>query len=275
MGYRDATSAEKERFLAAAEKARALCADAPAEFDAKKRRLIRRLSPEGQTNIGGLSENALHLTLKYFLEPNVDYHEVAYGRYFLDVCRGELAYEIQTRNFCSFRKKLAAVSAHRAVTVVHPLLRTKHVYWIDPEDGSVSGGKTSPKHEDIYHAFRELVYIRELVGRETLSFCFPVLDCDEYRLLCGWDAKRKRGSVRQSLLPRELYGFYEYDTAFAFASLLPPVGDDGLTVQELANRLGKDVRVASAFANVLLYLDILRKDGKIGRKIRYRYGENY
>ena len=217
----------------------------------------------------------MHLSFKYFFEENTDFHEVSVGKFYADIMRDGHITEIQTKNFCAFRKKLACVSKDHTVTVVHPIIREKHVFWTDPDSGELTGGRKSPRHGDIYGVFRELVYIRELLHRDTLGFCFPVVACDEYKILCGWDSERKKGSVRLKLVPTELFGFYEFDTAFAFAKLLPKCDDDFMTVKTISSMIGKKGREASAFVNVLMYLDILKRDGKDGRAIKYIYGENY
>ena len=274
MGYRQATEEEKQRFEKICAYVQSLECTEP-EFDKKKKRVIRRRSLEGQSNIGGLGEKTMHLAFKYFFEENTDFHEVSVGKYYADIMRDGHITEIQTRNFCSFRKKLASVSESHSVTVVHPIINSKRIFWTDPDTGEMSGGRLSPKHSDIYSVFRELVYIRELLQRNSLSFIFPVVDCDEYKLLCGWDRERKKGSVRTRLIPVRLLGFYEFDTAFAFAQLLPRVADKYFTVKSISGLIEKTTRETSAFVNVLLYLDILSKDGKEGRAIRYIYGENY
>ena len=274
MGYRQATEEEKQRFEKICAYVQSLEWTEP-EFDKKKKRVMRRRSLEGQSNLGGLGEKTMHLAFKYFFEENIDFHEVSVGKYYADIMRDGHITEIQTRNFCSFRKKLAAVSEKYSVTVVHPIIKSKRIFWTDPDSGEISGGRLSPKHCDIYTAFRELVYIRELLQRKSLSFIFPVVDCDEYKILCGWDSQRKKGSVRNSLIPVKLVGFYEFDTAFAFAQLLPKVAYRQFTGKSISELIGKNARESSAFVNVLLYLDILSKDGKEGRATRYVYGENY
>ena len=274
MGYRESTTEEKQRF-------EEICAFVQSleggeiEFDKKRRRIIRRSSLDGNSNIGGLGEKTMHLAFKHFFEDNTDFHEVSVQKFYADIMKDGHITEIQTRNFCSFRKKLAVISENHSVTVVHPIIKSKRVFWADPDTGEISGGRLSPKHQDIYGAFRELVYIRELLHRSNLSFCFPVVECDEYKILCGWDSERKKGSVRSNLIPTKLCAFYEFDTAFAFAQLLPEIKERHFTVKSISEMIGKGTRETSAFVNVLLYLDILSKDGKEGRAIRYIYGENY
>ena len=274
MGYREATEEEKKRFAEICDYVQEL-EGKNSEFDSGRKRVIRRSTLEGGSHIGGLSEKTMHLAFKYFFEENTDFHEVSVGRHFADIMRDGYIIEVQTRNFCSFRKKLAVVSEQYPVTVVHPVIKEKRLFWTEPESGEIKGGRKSPRHKGIYDVFRELVYIRELLQRENLGFCFPVVACDEYKVLCGWDRERKKGSVRQMLIPTELFGFYEFDTAFAFAGLLPDSKAEYLTTKKISDMTGIKGRELSAFVNVLVYLDILKKDGKDGRFIRYIYGENY
>ena len=273
MGYREATYDEKHRFSLAVLAVRSM-GEVSTEIDRKHKRIIRRLSLEGESNIGGLAEKTMHLSFKYFFEPDKTFHEVKLGRHYADIMRDGQIYEIQTHNFCSFRKKLAAVSEKHPVTVVHPLCTSTKIYTINPETGETSSGRTSPVHEDIYSAFLELVYIRELIHRENLSFIFPVVKCDEYRVKYGEKRRYNKGWLKYDSVPTELCGFYEFDTAFAFASLLPYT-DKPLTVKEICALIGKERRTTSAFVNVLMYLDILKKDGYEERSVKYIYGENY
>ncbi len=272
MGYREATCEEKHNFTKVA-----LIISGydrgELEIDEKHRRLIKRQSLEGENNIGGLGEKTMHLAFKYFFEPNSAYHEIKIGRHYADIMRDGAVTEIQTKNFCSFRKKLAAVSEKYPVTVVHPIISTNRLYTVDRDTGERSRGRISPVHESIYTVFEELVYIRELLGRESLSFVFPVIECESYRISFDKSKKRKLGSVHYDTIPTNLVGFYEFDSAFAFAQLLPYT-EETLTVKKVAELIGNK-RSASAFVNVLMYLDILCKDGKVGKANRYIYGENY
>lgn len=272
MGYREATDKEKALFCETALQVRS-GTQLEVEIDRKHRRLIKRSSLEGDSNIGGLGERTMHLVFKYFLEPCSDYHEVSVGKHYADIMRDGVVTEIQTKNFCSFRKKLAAVSEAYPVRIVHPIIKNKTLYMIDGETEEIDKGRKSPVHEGIYSVFRELVYIRELLQRDNLSFIFPVIECDSYRVMYKKDVSRRKGSLHYDTVPTSLIGFYEYDTAFAFASLLPYT-DRELTVKSIARLIG-DSRNAPTFVNVLMYLDILKKDGKTGRANRYVYGENY
>ncbi len=275
MPYREATEDERKRFTKAAEYAESLSSVRHAELDKKKRRLITRISPEGYTNIGGLSEKALHLTFKLFYEPDINYREVALGAFQADILHNGCAVEIQTGNFGALRKKIGALPEDTSLTVVHPLLAEKRLFRIDPDSGEVTGGRKSPSHEDIYDAFGELVRIRESLLRKELAFVFPVVGADEYRMVCNH--YRTHNSVKYECYPRTLFGFWEFDTPYAFAALLPPLpeGEKQYTTASCAKLLGKTRSGAGAFLATLVSLDILKRTKGRGREYLYEYGENY
>ncbi len=269
MGYREATCAERERFLNIAEKASGLCGDV--EIDEKKGRIIRRTTLFGNTNIGGLSEKALHLALKYFYEENEDFHEVYINGFYADIMRDGEIIEVQTKNFVSFRKKIDTLSRDFPVMIVHPVRKDNKIVTIDGETGEEIRRKISPHHENIYSVFKKLVYLRDFLPRDTISLSFPVVTTLDRRIsLAG-----ARKPIKADIYPTDLLGFYEFDTPYALSSLLPEIEGEYLLVKDLAKKLSITHDTAGAMANVMLRLGILKKDGKEGRAIKYIYGKNY
>ena len=75
-------------------------------------------------SIGTMRERHLHASLKqWYAEPG-DRAEIPVDGYVIDLVRGDLLIEIQTRGFSGMRPKLAAMLArgHR-IRVVHPIAR--------------------------------------------------------------------------------------------------------------------------------------------------------
>lgn len=232
----------------------------------------RRVGIEGGTNIGGLGERTLHLILKYMAEPDKSFHEVKCGRFFADIKRNGEITEVQTRNFRAMRKKLEAFTSAQdgeeplKVTVVHPIAESKTLIWVDPESGELSGFRKSPKHESIYGAFREIYALGDLLGRKNLSFVFPVLACDEYKLKCGRSRDGKRfGAARLNRIPTEYLGEYRFADGSDFARLLPEeLRSEKITVKKAAALLGLDARLAHSFLRSLCFAGCMRKCGKDG-----------
>ena len=233
---------------------------------------VRHSGIEGTTNIGALGEHTLHLTFKYYFEPDKAYHEVRYGRYHADIMRDGEIIEIQTGAFAPLAKKLAILTDSVPVTVVHPIADEKRIVWIDPENGEMTGFRKSPAKESIYSVFRKVYSLRGLCSRKNISFLFPVISCEDYKLRCGRTHEGKcHGAKRLDRMPTELKGEYRFRDATEFIKLLPPQFEtEEFTVKKLAESLRIDNRDAHSFAKVLCFCGCAEICGKEGRADVYR-----
>lgn len=79
------------------------------------------------TSIGSLNEKSLHAALKaWCLQPG-DQTEVPVDGYVIDIVRGDLLIEIQTRNFSAIKGKLLTLTAQCPVRLMYPIAQQK---WI-------------------------------------------------------------------------------------------------------------------------------------------------
>ena len=99
--------------------------------------------------IGTLREKPLHASLKRWYARAGDREEVAVDGYVVDLVRGELLIEIQTRGFSGMKPKIMALLArgHR-VRIVHPIAVDRWIVQVDA-DGMVVSRRRSPKHGSI------------------------------------------------------------------------------------------------------------------------------
>lgn len=249
----------KERFLSVTEEVLNLEREngyvQSLEITHKGHRPSSKVTREGGTNIGGLGEGTLHLTLKNYICPDKEYQEVKIGRNFADVCRDGEIFEIQTRNFSSLKGKLSKFLTDYHVTIVYPVIREKRLLWTDPETGEVGGFRKSPKKESVYNIFYELVYIKPYLCDKNLSFCIFEMAADESKLLCGWSADGKKGAVRLNRVPTDLFGITTFDSIYDFASLLPD--DEKICVKSIAKHANIKKNLASKVANVLCTAGVL------------------
>ena len=102
-------------------------------------------SPRAESGIGSVSEGSLHHFLKFYFEPDADFHEVGVGRYFADIRNEDGIIEIQTRALYRLKPKLDAFLPLDAVTVVYPIAAVKRLSWLDPKTGEKSAPRRSPK----------------------------------------------------------------------------------------------------------------------------------
>lgn len=246
--------------------------DRQAFEQAKMKVLLKQNDPHG---FGTLREKTVHAVMKLYYEPNEDFHEVPIEGYIADIYTGKRIIEIQNGNFNKLRPKLEAFLPSYPVTVVLPIPHSKWVIWIDEESGSLSPKHRSPVTGSVYHAFPELYKIRQYLGHPNLSFAFPLIDMDEYRLLNGWSRNRKRGSSRYDRMPLALYDEVLIERTEDFLGLIPYELDGAFTVREFAQAAGIHRDLAGTALPLLMHMGFLIRPGKRGREYLYEVAERY
>lgn len=246
--------------------------DKDAFEQAKLKVLLKQNDPHG---FGTLREKTVHAVMKLYYEPNEDCHEVPIEGFIADIYTGERIIEIQNGNFNKLRPKLAVFLPLYPVTVVLPIPHYKWVIWMDEESGELSKRNKSPVTGNAYHAFPELYKIKQFLGHPNLSFAFPLIDMDEYRLLNGWSRNRKRGSSRYDRMPLELFDEVVIERVEDFMQLVPYELDDAFTVRDFANAAGIHRDLASATLPLLMHMGLVDRVGKRGREYLYEAAEEY
>ena len=118
----------------------------------------------GRFGIGTLSEKSLHGILKYYIEPNAEYHEVEFLGSVADIKRDGEIVEIQTRSLERLSAKLEKFLAVMPVRVVYPLPYEKYISVIDKRTGEIISRRKSPKRSSPSDAIIELRKIRKFLG---------------------------------------------------------------------------------------------------------------
>lgn len=240
--------------------------DKEAFEQAKVKVLLKQHDPHG---FGTLQEKTVHAVMKLYYEPNDDYHEVPIEGFIADIYTGERIIEIQNGNFNRLRPKLAAFLPLYPVTVVLPIPHNKWVIWMDEESGELSKRNKSPVTGNAYYAFPELYKIKQYLGHPNLSFVFPLIDMDEYRLLNGWSKNKKRGSSRYDRMPLALFDEVLIERVEDFMQFVPFELKDSFTVKEFAQAAGIHRDLASVALPLLMHMGIVARVGKRGREYLY------
>lgn len=246
--------------------------DKAAFEQAKLKVLLQQNDPHG---FGTLKEKTVHAVMKLYYEPNEDYHEVPIEGYIADIYTGERIIEIQNGNFNRLRPKLAAFLPQYPVTVVLPIPHNKWLIWMEEESGELSKRHKSPVKGSVFHAFPELYRIKQFLGHPNLSFAFPLIDIDEYRLLNGWSKDKKRGSSRYDRMPLALFDEVLIERNEDFLQLVPYELQDAFTVKEFAQAAGIHRDLAGSVLPLLTYMQILVRPGKRGREYLYEVAQDY
>jgi hypothetical protein len=205
------------------------------------------------TNANGIGthrETALHAALKaWYAEPD-DRIEVTVDGYVIDVVRGDLLVEIQTRGFAALTAKLTALLERHPVRLVHPIARERWIVRLDA-DGTMLGRRKSPKRGRVEHIFAELVRFPALIRHPRFTLEVLLTREEEVRFADGRGSWRRKG---WSIVDRRLIAVDErlrLESADDLRALLPAGLPHPFTTRDLAEGLSIPRRLAQQMAYCL------------------------
>ena len=219
--------------------------------------------------IGQLTERALHAALKEHLAQPGDQFEVKLGRYIIDIVRGDLLIEIQTRHLYALRPKLRRLlDEGHAIHLIHPLPAER---WIvrEARDGRRTRRK-SPKRAAVRDIFNELVRIPDLAIHPTLTV-EALLVREEQVWRDDGQGSWRRG--RWSLVERRLLGVVDSAVLAGpvdYLALLPPDLPDAFTNADLIDNHNWPTYLAGKATYTLRAMGVLELVGKHGRANVFR-----
>ena len=225
--------------------------------------------------IGTLSEKTLHAVLKLYYEPDEDKHEVAMSGYYADIYNDKGIIEIQTRQLNKLRDKLSVFLQDYHVTVVYPLPFNKWLSWVNPDNGEVQGRRKSPRHFTQYDPFYELYKIKSYLKNPNLSINLVLMDMEEYKLLNGWSYDKKRGSTRYDRVPVGIRRIVKFDRIEDYMQLVPADLKEDFTVKDFAMAAGVSVEASRYTLNILNYLEIVKRTGRVKNGYVYNVTEEF
>ncbi len=240
--------------------------DKEAFEQAKVKVLLKQHDPHG---FGTLQEKTVHAVMKLYYEPDIDCHEVPIEGYIADIYTGSRIIEIQNGNFNRLRDKLKAFLPLYPVTVVLPIPHFKWVIYLDAESGSLSKKRKSPVTGSVYSAFPELYKIKDHLTHPNLSFAFPLIDMDEYRLLQMSGRGRRRKGSRYDRMPLSLYDEILIERPEDFVQIIPYELAEPFTVKEFAAAVHIHRDLSQITLHVLFHMGLLKRPGKRGREYLY------
>ncbi|MCM1144372.1 MAG: hypothetical protein NC318_04485 [Blautia sp.] len=240
--------------------------DKEAFEQAKLKVLLKQHDPHG---FGTLQEKTVHAVMKLYYEPNMDYHEVPIEGYIADIYTGSRIIEIQNGNFNRLRDKLGAFLPLYPVLVVLPIPHYKWVVYLDEKSGELSGRRKSPVTGSIYSAFAELYKIKDYLMHPNLSFAFPLIDMDEYRLLKSAGKGRRKRSSRYDRMPLSLYDEILIERYEDFVQVIPYELEEPFTVKEFAAAAHIQKDLAQVTLYILYHMRLVERPGKRGREYLY------
>lgn len=232
---------------------------------------VRRVALEERLSEGFsvYAERAVHKTVKLYLEPNAEHHEVPLLGSVADIFDGKTVKEVQTGDLSPLVTKLKRILSYYPVEIVHPFpIYTSH-RWLDKDSGEISAPTKRGACRSIYTVARRLYPIRELIGNENLTVRILAYECEEFRALDGWDKAKKRGATLLGKMPRSLTGELVLRGASDYGMLLPDSLEDGFRRIDYLKAVKSRSRYDGSGLKLLLYLGVIEESGREGRSVIY------
>ena len=217
-----------------------------------------------------MNEFSLHLEIKKVYSIPGDLFEVKLDNYIVDVLRGNLAIEVQTRNFSALKEKLQVLTKKHQVRLVYPLVEKKWITYVT-KDYEVLNRRKSSKNGRLTDLFRELVMIPHMIGAENFSLEVLLVDEEEVRCLDGKGSRRRRrgASIKERKLLK-VNGRILFQTKADYLEILPDGLKEVFTNRDLAKLSKISMRIAQQITYCLRKSGVIQLVGKKGRELAFQ-----
>ncbi len=223
---------------------------------------------DNTNGIGTHRETSLHADLKAWCAEDGDQIEAVVDGYIIDVVRGDLLIEVQTRGFAALTAKLTALLESHPVRLVHPIARERWIVRVSA-DGEILGRRKSPKRGRVEQVFAELVRFPSLIHHPRFALDVLLTREEEVRCDDGRGSWRRKG---WSIVDRRLLGVDErirLEDVGDLRALLPSGLPQPFTTLDLAEGLGVPRRLAQQMAYCLREMGAIEAVGRRGRSLLY------
>lgn len=221
--------------------------------------------------IGTMGERSLHAALKAWYAQPGDREEVAVDGYHIDLVRGDLLIEIQTRGFAAMKRKLADLLERHRVRLVHPISREKWIVKLLRDGLRERSRRKSPKRGRMLHLFDELVSLPTLPAHANLELQVLIIQEEEIRRPAPRTRRRWRRdwTVHDRRLV-EVLEIHDFIGPEDFVRLLPPTVPPDFTTEHLATEMCIHRSLAQKIAYCLRHMRAIEPVGKQGNAVVYR-----
>ena len=220
-------------------------------------------------SIGTLKERSQHRILKYFFEPNSNYHEVHIRSYIADICRDNHIYEIQTSGFENLVSKLESFLSDYKVTLVYPVPVIQTIEWVDPLTGEISTGRCVKRKYVKYKLLPELLYLCDFISNKNFEILVVKTEVIDIRFLNGRGSDRKIKATKVDKVPKGILSI-ECINSIEDVKRFAEIEDNVLyTKADFQKKYQLIRRNLYCAVKTLTELGIIKEYGKVNRKIQY------
>ena len=208
-----------------------------------------------------MTESSLHFAIKEWYTVPGDKLEAKVDEFLIDILRGKLLIEIQTRNFSAVKKKLSKLLLNNQVRLVYPIAKLKWIIHLS-RSGEVTRRRKSPKKGKLTDLFYELVHTPKLIKDKNFSLEVLLIEEEEARCNDGKGSWRRRGvSIRDRKL-LDVFDRIVFRDSRDFMRFLPEDMDGYFTNKVLAQKLGVSLRLAQKITYCLSKMGSISIVGK-------------
>lgn len=219
--------------------------------------------------ISTLNEKPLHAVLKaWYAQPN-DQFEVLVDGFLVDIVRGDLLVEIQTRGFAAIKQKLTELADRHPVRLVYPIAREKWIVKVAQDGERPLGRRKSPKRGALEYVFEELVSFPKLVLNPNFSMEVVLIQEEELRRYDGTRGWRRNGWVTHERRLLRVVDRQLFETPADMSVLMPPTLAEPFTTSDLAAAIAKPRWLGQKMAYCLRQMGAIVSVGKRGNAILY------
>jgi len=232
---------------------------------------IKNLKPDKTSShlIGTLGEKSLHAALKLWCAQPGDRLEEWVDGFHIDIVRQGRLIEIQTTNFSSQKQKLKTLTKTHQLRLVFPIAREKWIVRLAGDGHTCLGRRKSPKKGNVFHLFKELVSIADLIKRQNFSIEVLLIKAEEIRCDDGLGSWRRKGVsiMDHSLL--EVVDSHIFNTPADFLPLMPAELLERFSTLDLAKGIDQPRWLAQKMAYCLRSMGVVDAVGKNGNAVLY------
>ena len=215
--------------------------------------------------IGTLNEKHLHAALKRWYAQPGDLTEVALDGFKIDLVRGDLLIEIQTRHLSAIKRKLATLVERHPVRLVYPIAQDKWIVRQSKSGKRILGRRKSPKHGSVELVFEELVSLPHLLAHPNFSLEVVLIQEEEIRRYDGARNWRRKGWGTHERRLIQVVGQRLFETPKELGELIPAGLPEPFTTAQLAESLHQPLWLAQKMAYCLREMGAIIAMGKRGR----------
>jgi hypothetical protein len=215
-----------------------------------------------------MNEYSLHSDIKKAYSLPGDQFEVKIGNYIVDILRGDLVIEVQTKNFSAIKKKLEVLVRDYRIRLVYPLPEKKWITHITKNQVVVNKRK-SPRKGRLTDLFRELVMVPDIIKENNFSLEVLFIDEEEIRCDDGKGSWRRRGVSIKDRKLLSVNNTFLFQTKTDYLNVLPKGLDGDFTNRELASLAKISIRTAQQITYCLRRSNVILTVDKKARELRF------